>query len=51
MEDVRFFPMKTWMRVLYVICIPIAGWFLWGAGVGVSKDHLILKGFGTKRIP
>lgn len=51
MEDVQFFPMKTWMRVLYALCIPIAGWLLWGAGIGVSKDHLILKGFGTKRIP
>jgi hypothetical protein len=46
--DEQFFRMKLWVRLLYTI-IPIAGWFLWGAGIGVSSTHLILKGFGTKR--
>ena len=47
-SDELFVPMKLWVRLLY-LSIPIAGWFLWGAGIGVSRTHLILRGFGTKR--
>jgi hypothetical protein len=48
--EIEFFRMKLWVRLLYM-CFPLVGLFLWNAGIGVSDEHLILKGFTTKKIP
>jgi hypothetical protein len=45
----EFYQMKLWVRILYLV-IPIVGWFLWGSGIGITDEHLVLKGFSTKKI-
>jgi hypothetical protein len=48
-EPELFVPLKLWVRVLFSVALPFAGFFLWRAGIGVTRTHLVLKGFGTRR--